>query len=92
MKISVRLFSGYGLLVICFLICTGLSLHALSESRQGMEDTVNYKMRRLTLVLNMRAAVNNMAVSVRDIVLLKDTEQEKKEWQKISNLHEKYLQ
>ncbi len=57
-----------------------------------MEDTVNYKMRRLTLVLNMRAAVNNMAVSVRDIVLLKDTEQEKKEWQKISNLHEKYLQ
>ncbi|KHJ69241.1 chemotaxis protein [Pantoea rodasii] len=92
MKISVRLFSGYGLLVICFLICTGLSLHALSESRQGMEDTVNYKMRRLTLVLNMRAAVNNMAVSVRDIVLLKDTEQEKNEWQKVSDLHEKYLQ
>ncbi|KJV48876.1 chemotaxis protein [Pantoea sp. BL1] len=92
MKISFRLFSGYGLLVICFLICTGLSLHVLSKSRQGMEDTVNYKMRRLTLVLNMRAAVNNMAVSVRDIVLLKDPEQEKNEWQKVSDLHEKYLQ
>lgn len=92
MKISVRLFSGYGLLVICFLICTGLSLHALSESRQGMEDTVNYKMRRLTLVLNMRAAVNNMAVSVRDIVLLRDPEQEKNEWLKVSDLHQKYLQ
>ncbi|MCX0498290.1 methyl-accepting chemotaxis protein [Erwinia billingiae] len=92
MKISVRLFSGYGLLVICFLICTGLSLHSLSESRRGMEDTVNFKMKRLTLVLNMRAAVNDMAVSVRDIVLLKEPEKEKKEWQRVSDLHEKYVQ
>ncbi len=92
MKISVRLASGFGLLILLFILCTGISIHALWQARDGMNDTVNNKMKRYTLVLDMRGGLRDMAIAVRNLALLSDPAQMKPEWQRLIAQREAYMQ
>ena len=91
MKISVRLASGFGLIVLLFILCTGISLHALWQARDGMDDTVNNKMKRYTLVLDMRAGLRDMAIAVRNLALLNDPAQMQPEWERLVSQREAYI-
>jgi len=80
MKISTRLTAGFGLLILLFIICTGIALNALSKASDGMDDVVNDKMKRYQLVLDMRGGLRDMGVAVRNMALLTDPQAMKPEW------------
>lgn len=80
MKISMRLTAGFGLLILLFIICTGIALNALSKASDGMDDVVNDKMKRYQLVLDMRGGLRDMGVAVRNMALLTDPQAMKPEW------------
>ena len=92
MKISTRLSAGFGLLILLFMLCTGIALHALWQAREGMDDTVDVKMKRFALVLDMRSGVRDMAIAVRNLALLSDPAQMQPEWQRLASQREAYIQ
>ncbi len=53
MKISTRLVAGFGLLIILLTLCTGTALRAFHHAREGMDDTVNIKMKKYQLAQAM---------------------------------------
>lgn len=83
MKISTRLAAGFGLLILLFIICTGIALSALSKASDGMDDVVNDKMKRYQLVLDMRSGLRDMGVAVRNMALLTDPQAMKPEWERL---------
>lgn len=91
MKISTRLSAGFGLLILLFMLCTGIALHALWQAREGMDDTVDVKMKRFALVLDMRSGVRDMAIAVRNLALLSDPAQMQPEWQRLASQREAYI-
>ncbi|YCI30522.1 hypothetical protein M1E08_06645 [Erwinia sp. PK3-005] len=48
MKLSTRLAAGYSLLILLLVLCAGVALHALTNAREGMDDTVNVKMKKIS--------------------------------------------
>jgi len=92
MKISTRLSAGFGLLILLFILCTGIALHALWQAREGMDDTVDVKMKRFALVLDMRSGVRDMAIAVRNLALLSDPSQMQPEWQRLASQRDAYIQ
>lgn len=92
MKISTRLSAGFGLLIILFVLCTGIALNALWNARDGMDDTVNNKMKRFTLVLEMRGIARDMAIAVRNLALLSDKAEMQPEWQRLTSQQQNYVQ
>ncbi|WP_054633857.1 methyl-accepting chemotaxis protein [Pantoea stewartii] len=74
MKISTRLIAGFGLLILLFILCTGIAQQALHHAREGMDDTVNIKMKKYQLAQSMYGEVRDMGIAVRNIALLSDTE------------------
>ncbi|MEN4704434.1 methyl-accepting chemotaxis protein [Pantoea agglomerans] len=92
MKISTRLSAGFGLLILLFILCTGIALHALWQAREGMNDTVDIKMKRFALVLDMRGGVRDMAIAVRNLALLSDPSQMQPEWQRLASQRDAYIQ
>ena len=91
MKISTRLATGFGLLIVLFIFCTSIALHALWRAQEGMDDTVNNKMKRFTLVLDMRGIARDMAIAVRNLALLHDPEAMAPEWRRLTTQREKYV-
>ncbi|WP_033774255.1 methyl-accepting chemotaxis protein [Pantoea agglomerans] len=91
MKISTRLSAGFGLLILLFILCTGIAVHALWQAREGMNDTVDVKMKRFALVLDMRGGVRDMAIAVRNLALLSDPVQMQPEWQRLVSQHDAYI-
>ncbi len=73
MKISTRLIAGFGLLILLFILCTGIAHQALHHAREGMDDTVNIKMKKYQLAQSMYGEVRDMGIAVRNIALLSDT-------------------
>ncbi|NNS10203.1 methyl-accepting chemotaxis protein [Erwinia sp. JH02] len=92
MKISTRLTAGFGFLVFLFVICTGIAIQALWHARDGMNDTVNVKMKRFELVLDMRGSARDMAIAVRNLALLSDPVQMQPEWQRLVKQRDAYIQ
>lgn len=92
MKISTRLSAGFGLLILLLILCTGIAVHALWQAREGMNDTVDVKMKRFALVLDMRGDVRDMAIAVRNLALLSDPVQMQPEWQRLTAQREAYIQ
>lgn len=91
MKISTRLSAGFGLLILLFILCTGIAVHALWQAREGMNDTVDVKMKRFALVLDMRGGVRDMAIAVRNLALLSDPVQMQPEWQRLVSQRDAYI-
>ncbi|MBD9660156.1 MCP four helix bundle domain-containing protein, partial [Pantoea sp. PNT03] len=92
MKISTRLAAGFSLLIILFVLCTGIALNALWQARDGMEDTVNNKMKRFTLVQDMRGIARDMAIAVRNLALLSDPVEMQPEWQRLISQQKNYIE
>jgi methyl-accepting chemotaxis protein len=91
MKVSTRLATGFGLLVLLLVICTGTALHALTEAERGMNDAVNNKMKRLSVVLDMRGDIRDMAIAVRNLALLSDPKEMQPEWERLTTQQQKYI-
>jgi len=91
MKVSTRLATGFGLLVLLLVICTGTALHALSAAERGMKDAVNNKMKRFSLVLDMRGDIRDMAIAVRNLALLSDPGEMQPEWERLQAGRQKYI-
>lgn len=83
MKIATRLASGFGLLILLFIICTTIALMALSKASDGMDDAVNDKMKKYQLVLDMRGGIRDMGIAVRNMALLTDPQAMKPEWERL---------
>ncbi|MBK5017840.1 MCP four helix bundle domain-containing protein, partial [Pantoea sp. S62] len=92
MKIATRLGAGFGLLILLFILCTGIAVHALWQAKEGMNDTVDVKMKRFVLVLDMRGGVRDMAIAVRNLALLSDPAQMQPEWQRLVSQRDAYIQ
>lgn len=92
MKISTRLAAGFSLLILLFVLCTGIALKALWQARDGMEDTVNNKMKRFTLVQDMRGIARDMAIAVRNLALLNDPVDMQPEWQRLISQQKNYIE
>lgn len=91
MKISTRLSAGFGLLILLFVLCTGIAVHALWQAREGMNDTVDVKMKRFALVVDMQNGVRDMAIAVRNLALLSDPAQMQPEWQRLAAQRDIYI-
>ncbi|KKB02644.1 methyl-accepting chemotaxis protein [Pantoea anthophila] len=91
MKVSTRLATGFGLLVLLLVICTGVALHALTEAERGMNDAVNNKMKRFSIVLDMRGDIRDMAIAVRNLALLSDPKEMQPEWERLTTQQQKYI-
>jgi len=90
-KISTRLYTGFGLLILLFILCSGIALHALSSARNGMNDVVNVKMKRYQMVLDMRGALRDMGIAVRNMALLTDTKAMEPEWKRLQTQKALYI-
>lgn len=75
MKVSTRLATGYGLLILLLVVCTGVAIYSLNSARHSMNDVVNIKMKKYQLILDMRGSVRDMAIAVRNLALLTDPEE-----------------
>ncbi len=91
MKVSTRLATGFGLLILLLVICTGVALHALTDAQRGMNDAVNNKMKRFGLVLDMRGDIRDMAIAVRNMALLSDPKEMQPEWERLQAGRHKYI-
>ncbi|TWD43875.1 methyl-accepting chemotaxis protein [Pantoea sp. SJZ147] len=91
MKISVRLATGFGLLILLFVLCTAISLHALHSARDGMEDALNVKMKKYQLILDMRGNVRDMAIAARNLALLNETKAMEPEWRRLETQKNQYM-
>jgi methyl-accepting chemotaxis protein len=92
MKISTRLGAGFGLLILLFILCTGVAFNALTEARAGMEDAVNVKMKKYQIILDMRGGLRDMAVSVRNLILFSDPTLMEQEREKLKGLQALYVE
>jgi len=90
-KISTRLYAGFGLLILLFILCSGIALHALNNARDGMNDVVNVKMKRYQMVLNMRGGLRDMGIAVRNMALLTDTKAMEPEWKRLQTQKTLYI-
>lgn len=92
MKISTRLFSGFGLLILLFVFCTTIAYNALSNARNGMEDAVNVKMKKYQLTLDMRGGLRDMAIAVRNLALFADSNVMQEEYKRLETQKALYFQ
>ncbi|MGV6481427.1 methyl-accepting chemotaxis protein [Pantoea agglomerans] len=92
MKISTRLGAGFGLLILLFILCTGVAFNALTEARAGMEDAVNVKMKKYQIILDMRGGLRDMSISVRNLILFSDPTLMEQEREKLKGLQALYVE
>ncbi|MGA4365505.1 methyl-accepting chemotaxis protein [Pantoea ananatis] len=83
MKISTRLATGFGLLILLSIICTSVSLNSLHNAKIGMDEVVNVKMRKYQLILDMRGELRDLAIAVRNLALLSDVKEMQPEWERL---------
>ncbi|WP_410515797.1 methyl-accepting chemotaxis protein [Pantoea allii] len=72
MKISTRLISGFGLIILLSIICTGTALQALYKARESMNEIVNIKMKKSNLAQDMLGEIKDMGNTIRTIGLLSE--------------------
>ena len=84
MKIATRLGAGFGLLILLFILCTGVAFKALSDARAGMENTISVKMKKYKIILDMRGGLRDMAIAVRNLALFSDPVIQKQEQDRIT--------
>ncbi|QEM94286.1 chemotaxis protein (plasmid) [Kosakonia radicincitans] len=92
MKISARLASGFGLLILLFMICTGIALNGLNKASDGMDDAVNVKMKKYQLILDMRGGLRDMGIAVRNLALLTEAQAMKPEWERLVKQKDLYVE
>lgn len=92
MKISTRLATGFGLLILLLILCTAVSLTSLHHAKTGMDDVVNSKMRKYQLILDMRGGLRDLAIAVRNLALLTDDKEMQPELQRLNTQKALFIQ
>jgi len=92
MKIATRLTSGFSLMIVLLLLCSGIALHALWQARDDMDNAVTNKMYRYDLIQDMRGSARDMAIAVRNIALLSDADQKQVERKRLNVQKGNYLE
>ncbi|WP_210454472.1 methyl-accepting chemotaxis protein [Pantoea ananatis] len=72
MKLSTRLATGFGLVILLSVICTATAMQALYKARKSMDEVVNVKMKKSNLAQDMLGDIKDMASAVRTIGLLSE--------------------
>ncbi|WP_336999199.1 MCP four helix bundle domain-containing protein [Pantoea agglomerans] len=89
---ATRLGAGFGLLILLFILCTGIAFNALSDARAGMENAVNVKMKKYQIILDMRGALRDMDIAVRNLALFSDPVIQKQEQDRITAQQALYVE
>jgi methyl-accepting chemotaxis protein len=72
MKISTRLGSGFGTLIIFFSICIVVAIHSLYQAKSTLESVVQGDMKKTKLINELTLAQRDMAITVRNLSLFSD--------------------
>ncbi|WP_282497952.1 methyl-accepting chemotaxis protein [Pantoea stewartii] len=72
MKISTRLATGFGLIIVLFIMCTLVAERGLYKARDSMEKVVNIKMQKYATTQEMLGDLKDMATGVRMVALMSD--------------------
>jgi methyl-accepting chemotaxis protein len=72
MKVGVKLGLGFGLVLLLMLVLVVLGLKGMADINERLEGIVNDNNVKVDLASEMRGAVRNMSVAVRNVVLLSD--------------------
>src|SRR4030067_72748 len=74
LKVGVRLGLGFGLLLVLMIVMAVLGLSRITEIKDNLDDIVEHDVVAMSNVMEMREAVNAIAIATRNIVLLTDAE------------------
>lgn len=85
MNIGARLTAGFGVLLALLVGVAGLGLVALQEMSNRVDEIVNVSQEKLRLATAMRIAVNQVATSSRNVVLLNEEPAMKEQIENIKN-------
>ena len=91
MKISTRLAAGFGLIIVLFMVCTGIAEQAFHSSRERMDDTVNVRMKKYSLAEDMLGELRDMAVAVRTVGLYSTPEEMQPAYQRLLTSKERFM-
>ena len=92
MKISQKLYSGFGLMILLIIILTIIGISKVSFINNTLHDIVDVNSVKQRYAINFRGSVHDRAISIRDVVLSenKDSELFKKSINDIKNLEDFY--
>lgn len=72
MKISTRLGSGFGTLIVFFSLCIVVAIHSLYQSKNALESIVQGDMKKTKLITDLTLIQRDMAITVRNLPLFTD--------------------
>ena len=72
MKISTRLGSGFGTLIVFFSLCIVVAIHSLYQSKNALESIVQGDMKKTKLITDLTLIQRDMAITVRNLSLFTD--------------------
>ena len=72
MKISTRLGSGFGTLIIFFSICIVVAIYSLYQAKSTLESVVQGDMQKTKLITDLTLIQRDMAITVRNLALFTD--------------------
>ncbi|MFT5589351.1 MAG: methyl-accepting chemotaxis protein [Bradyrhizobium sp.] len=90
MKVSTRLTIGFSLLLLLLAIATGIGLRSMWQIEQRLEKIVNENNVEMTDALEMRQTLSDRMLAVRNIVLLTDANDSRKEANRLIEGLDKY--
>ena len=70
LSIKTKLLAGFGVLALVVLVVSGLSLHALTRSKEGFAGYINGLNARGEMASQVRTAVDRRAIAARNLVLV----------------------
>ncbi|WP_075181775.1 methyl-accepting chemotaxis protein [Pantoea sp. 1.19] len=91
MKVSTRLTTGFGILIVLLIACSAMALHTLHTARDGMNRVVNVNFEKYQRVMEMHAAMRDIAVAVRNVVLFTDAEDINAEVRRVDRQRQQYI-
>ncbi|HEX5338527.1 MAG TPA: MCP four helix bundle domain-containing protein, partial [Gallionella sp.] len=72
LKVGIKLGLGFGLVLLLMLALVVLGLKGMADINERLDGIVNDNNVKVDLASEMRGAVRNMSVAVRNVVLLSD--------------------
>jgi len=91
MKISTRLGSGFGILIICFSICIVVAIHSLYQAKSTLESVVQGDMKKTKLITDLTISQRDMAITVRNLSLFSDEKSINEQSSRLEKLKAKFI-
>ena len=92
MKVSTRLATGFGLLLVSLLVIVGLSLTKMAEIQGHLNAIVKVNDVEVATALNMRMTVSDRMIALRNLVLLTEKADMDPEMQRVKDQDKKYAE